>query len=110
MMMADTAFGLSIVFMVGCSLYFGPRIKSDRIAMQWGLDDKPTWYAPKAFGVWGLVALGFAVRLLIWAAMTFAPQVVHGEEVGLLLSSLILAGAHLFTLLMAARSNQATPE
>jgi hypothetical protein len=104
MMMADYAFAAAIAFMVGCSLYFGPRIKSNRMAMQWGLDGKPNWYAPKPLGVWGLVVFAFAVRLLIWAAITFVPEKVHGAEAGLAGASVIIAGAHLFTLLMAARS------
>ena len=32
--------------MAGCNLYFGPRIMSDRVVMQWGLDGRPNWYAP----------------------------------------------------------------
>jgi hypothetical protein len=47
MLAADYVFGASVAFVIGCSLYFRPRIRSDRIAMQWGLDGKPTWYAPK---------------------------------------------------------------
>jgi hypothetical protein len=51
-MMADYAFGLGIAFIIGCSLYFGPRIKSNRMAMQWRFDGKPTWHAPKLLGLW----------------------------------------------------------
>jgi hypothetical protein len=104
MMTADYAFGLAIVFMVGCSLYFGSRINGERMAMQWGLDGKPTWYAPKLLGVWGLVVFALAVRLLIWAAMTFVPEKIHGAETGLLGASIIIAGSHLFALLMGVRS------
>jgi hypothetical protein len=110
MMKADYAFGLAIAFMVGCSLYFGPRIKSNRLAMQWGLDGKPTWYAPKLLGVWGLVVFAFAVRLLIWACMTFVPEKVHGAEPGLLAASIIIAGCHLYLLLMATRSDESVAE
>ena len=56
-MTADYAFWPAIAFMAGCSLYFGPRIKSGRMAMQWGFDGKPTWSAPKAVGLWGTVML-----------------------------------------------------
>ena len=83
-MMADYAFGLGIAFMIGCSLYFGPRIKSNRMAMQWRFDGKPTWHAPKLLGLWGLVVFAFAVRLLMWACMTFVPEKVHDAEAGLL--------------------------
>jgi hypothetical protein len=74
MMIADYAFWFAVAFMAGCNLYFGPRIKSRRIAMQWGTDGEPTWYARKALGLWGMVAFALAVRLLIWAASTYTPE------------------------------------
>ena len=55
--------------------------------MQWALDGKPTWYASKAMALWGIVAFALAVRLLIWAAMTYVPDKVNGPEIGLLLFS-----------------------
>jgi hypothetical protein len=108
MMMADYAFWAAIAVMVLCSSYFAPRIKSDRIAMQWGLDGKPTWSAPKAVGLWATVVIALLVRLLIWAAMTYTPQLVHGAEIGLLMSSIILAASHVFVLMAAVRANPTT--
>jgi hypothetical protein len=108
MMMADYAFWPAIAFMAGCSLYFAPRIKSDRMAMQWGFDGKPSWSAPKAVGLWATVVLALLVRLLIWAAMTYTPQLVHGAESGLLMSSIILAAVHVFVLMAAVRENPTT--
>jgi hypothetical protein len=105
MMMADFIFGPAVAFMVGCSLYFGPRINSDRMAMQWGFNGEPTWRAPKAIGLWGMVAFAVAVRALIWAAMTYLPENVHGAETGLLLSSIIVAATHVLILRAAARAN-----
>jgi hypothetical protein len=107
-MMADYAFWPAIALMAGCSLYFGPRIKSGRIAMQWGFDGKPTWSAPKAIGLWGTVVLALLTRLLIWVAMTYFPQSVHGAEFGLLMASIVFAGSHLFVLLAAVRANPTT--
>jgi hypothetical protein len=104
-MTADYVFWSAIAFMAGCSVYFGPRIKADRMAMQWGLDGKPRWYAPKVFGLYGLVALALAVRFLIRMAVIYIPEKVHGVEVGLILLSVIVACAHLFTLQAAARSS-----
>jgi hypothetical protein len=43
--------------------------------------------------------------LLIWACMTFVPEKVHGAATGLLGASIIIAACHLYTLLMATRSN-----
>jgi hypothetical protein len=107
MMMADYAFWPAIVFMAGCSLFFAPRIKSDRMAMQWGFDGKPTWSAPKAVGLWATVVLALLTRLLIWVAMTCFPQAVHGAEAGLLIASIVFAASHLFVLAAAARANPA---
>jgi hypothetical protein len=39
---ADYVFGAAVALVVACSLYFGPRIKGERVAMQWGSDGKPT--------------------------------------------------------------------
>jgi hypothetical protein len=105
MMTADFIFWPAVAFMAGCSLYFGPRIHSDRMAMQWGFNGEPTWSAPKAIGLWGIVAFALAVRVLIWAAITYVPEKVHGAEIGLLLSSIIVAATHVLTLRAAARAN-----
>ena len=84
MLTADYAFVAALGFVIGCNLYFAPRITSDCIAMQWGFDGKPTWYAPKELALWGMVAFMLAVRLFIWLASTYAPEHVHGVQVGIL--------------------------
>jgi hypothetical protein len=105
MLAADYAFWAAVVFIVGCNLYYAPRITSNRIAMQWGFDGKPTWFAPKAIALRGMVAFVLAVRLLIWAAMTYVPDKVNGPEIGLLMFSVIVAVVHLWLLHSAARAN-----
>lgn len=102
--MAELAFWIAVVFMVGCNFYFGPRIKADRIAMQWGFNGRPTWYAPKAVGLWGLIVFALTIRLVIWAASTYAPEKVHDADLGLLIFSIVVATAHMPTLTMAARA------
>jgi hypothetical protein len=42
---------------------------------------------------------------LIWVAMTYTPQLVHDEEFGLLMSSIIFAVVHVFVLMAAMRTN-----
>ena len=105
MLNADYVFGSAVLFVIGCNLYFGLRISSERIAVQWGFDGRPTWYAPKQLALWGMVVFMLVVRLFIWAAATYAPQSVHGVEVGILGFSLITAGAHVFVLIMASKAN-----
>jgi hypothetical protein len=62
MLGADLVFWPALVFIIACNLYFGPKIKSDRIAMQWGIDRKPTWSAQKWDALWGMVAFMLAGR------------------------------------------------
>ncbi|RKE71081.1 hypothetical protein DFP91_3337 [Pseudorhodoplanes sinuspersici] len=104
MLAADYAFWLAVAFIVACNFYYGPRIKSDRVAMQWGLDGKPTWHAPKQIALWGTVAFALIVRLLIWTAMTYAPSWTNSPEIGLLLFSVVLAAVHLWVLRGAAQA------
>jgi hypothetical protein len=72
--------------------------------MQWALDGRPTWYAPRRIALWGTVVFMLAVRLSIWAAMTYVPDKVNGPEIGLLLFSIIVAAAHLWMLRSVART------
>jgi hypothetical protein len=105
MLAADYVFGVAVAFVIGCNLYFESRIAGDRIAMQWGPDGKPVWYAPKRVALWGMVAFMLAVRLLIWAAMTYDPARVHGADLGLVAFSVTVAVAHVLLLIKAANSN-----
>jgi hypothetical protein len=104
MLTADYVFWLAVSFIVACNLYYGPRIKSDRIAMQWGLDGKPTWHAPKLIALWGTVAFALIARLTIWAAMTYAPSWTNSPETALLLFSVVLAIIHFWILSAASRA------
>jgi hypothetical protein len=104
MLTADIAFIAALAVMVGCNLYFSPRIGSERIVVQWGFDGHPRRFASKRWAMWGMVALAVAVRLVIYLAMTYTPDKVHGPEIGLLFFSIIIAGAHVYTLVVAART------
>ncbi len=102
MVSADWVFAAALVFIVACSLFFGPRIASARVAMQWGFDGRPNWSAPKWLALWGMVGLVLGVRLFIWWAATYAPRHVHGVETGIILMSLTVAASHFFVLRTAA--------
>ena len=73
MLTADYVFLFALAFVVACSIFFAPRIRTDRVAMQWGFDGKPTWHAPKWLALWWPVGLMLLVRLIIWAGMTGTP-------------------------------------
>jgi hypothetical protein len=102
MLTADVVLVAALMVMIGATVYFAPRVK-ERVAMQWGFDGKPTWHAPKLAAMWGPVAVLVIVRLLIYLAMTYTPDKVHGPEIGVLVLSIVAAGAHLFTLWKAVR-------
>jgi len=100
---ADYVFAAAVALVIGCNLYFGPRIKRERVAMQWGLDGKPTWYAPKQMALWGMVLFMLAVRLFIWLAVAYAPQTVHGLQPGIVGFSVITVAVQIFVLKMAEK-------
>src|SRR3954447_23813489 len=101
MLPADYVFGLAVALVVAFNLYFGPRIQRERVAMQWGCDGEPRWYAPKWLAMWGMLVFMAAVRLFIWLASTYAPEREHGAEPGIVIFSVIAAGSHLFVLMKA---------
>jgi uncharacterized membrane protein len=105
MLAADYVFGAAILIVIGCTSYFGPKIKGERIAMQWGVDGNPTWTAPKQMGLWWMVPFMLVVRLFIWAASTTIPARVHGAEAGIIGFSVIAAAAHLYVLMAARKAS-----
>ena len=96
MLSADYVFGLALALVVTLNLYFASRIERERVAMQWDRNGEPTWYASKWIRMWGMVAFMAAVRLFIWLPSTYAPQRVHGVQLGIVIFSVIAAGSHLF--------------
>ena len=55
--------------MAALSLIGAARVTGERIPMQWGSNGKPTWYAPRAVGMWfplgtGLVILAYLAAFL----------------------------------------------
>jgi hypothetical protein len=100
MLPADYGLAAALMLMAGCSLYFAPRIASGRVAMQWGVDGTPNWYAPKWLALWGMIPFVLAVRLLLWLAATYTPQLVHGEQIGIV--GMSVAAAHFLVLRTAA--------
>jgi hypothetical protein len=102
---ADYIFVAAVVLVVGCNFYFGSRIKRARIAMQWGSDGRPTWYAPRWVAIWWMIPFMIAVRAIIWLASTYDPQRVHGAELGIVGFSVIAAASHVFVLKMAEKAD-----
>ena len=102
---ADTIFCASIIIMSACNLYFGPRVASDRIAMQFDLRGNPTWFAPKGLALWGIVIFALAIRFLIWGLVNFAPDNVHGVNIGIAIASATNLVSYFIVLLVAMKTN-----
>ena len=102
---ADYVFGAAVALVVGSNFYLGPRIKGERVAMQWGLTDRPTWYAPKWVALWGMVAFMLAIRLFVWLVSTYVPQSMHQAELGIAGFSVVVTAAHIFVLKMAEEAS-----
>ena len=103
MQMADGIFLVAVAVMVACSFYFSPRIARERIAMQWGLDGRPTWSMPKRYGLWALIVFALVVRAVVFVAVRLAPDKVHGAEQGLSAFALVVAICHAMILSRAAK-------
>jgi hypothetical protein len=99
----DVVFAVALLVMAGCSVYFAPRIRVERVPMQWGFDGKPTWYAPRLVGLWGPLVFVSGVRLLIAALEYFVPDKVHHVTLGILGLSVVMAVAHAWHLRAVAR-------
>ncbi|CAO4152296.1 hypothetical protein LPLAFNJD_LOCUS3661 [Methylorubrum aminovorans] len=39
------------------NLTYGGNIKTEKVPMQWGVNGQPTWFAPRAVGLWLIVAI-----------------------------------------------------
>ena len=98
---ADYVFAAAIVLVLGGNLYFGPLIRNERVAMQWGFQEEPSWYAPKWLAQWGMVAFMLAFRLSIWLVVTYFPHSLHHASLGLAGFSVVATAAHIFVLKMA---------
>lgn len=105
MLTADYIFLAALVFVIAFTLYFAPRIRAERIVMQWKFDGTPTWHAPKRVGIWAVPAVMLATRLFIWVTMTYVPAWVNRPELGVVLLALIGAGAHAFILWRAVKAS-----
>jgi|SRR6187551_1009645 hypothetical protein len=103
MIAADLAFLAAVAAMTACNFYFGRRIRSDRIPMQWSFTGNPTWYAPKLAGLWGPVVLVILVRAFLQFAAAYAPGMVNGLEVTVLGFSVVVAAGHLGHLIAVSR-------
>jgi hypothetical protein len=45
-------FVMAVVIIAAASLYFGPRITTAKIPMQWDTAGRPTWFAGRQIGLW----------------------------------------------------------
>ena len=75
--------------------------------MQWGFGGKPTWSAPKAVGLWALPVFAICIRVLIFFAERYRPDLVHDAPLGVTIMAVVVAACHVLILRSAARDSVA---
>lgn len=96
--MGDLFFFGSLFVMAAANALLSPRIALQRLPMQWGIDGKPTWYAPRLAGLWGLPMLALAVRAGLYAAQIYVPDRIHNFDLGVGGFGVVMALTQLFLL------------
>ncbi len=100
MSMGEIASIIALSVMVWLSRRAGRRFPADaRIPMQWGLDGKPTWTAPRGIGLWfapilAVIVLGFVAVVLRQAAPTTEATAAAGPVTVQIVVAASFVGAH----------------
>ena len=96
--MGDLVLFCALALTAGLNLFYSSRIRATRVPMQWGLDGKPTWYAPKIVGLWGALLFVLATRTGIYAMQVYDPDRIRALDMGLAGMGAVLAVTQLFLL------------
>ena len=81
-----------VAAMTVATSYFGNRITSTKIPMQWEANGQPTWYAAKSIALWTpicLTVVGGPLFLLVGD-----PRMSEHAALGLLVFSVIMAAIY----------------
>ena len=81
-----------VAAMTVATAYFGNRIASTQIPMQWGADGQPTWYARKSIALWTPICLTIAGGPLF--LVVGDPRMSEYAALGFLVFSVIMAVIH----------------
>jgi apolipoprotein N-acyltransferase len=93
----------AIFFIAFSAVKFGRRIESKKIPMQWGADDRPTWFAPRLLGVWFQLYFLCAIGGVLFALTFFEPEKIPVLCLSIILVSATTAAAHLYHLKAVVR-------
>jgi hypothetical protein len=74
MIAALIALAVSLSFVAGCAIRYGREITAPRIPMQWGIDGKPTWFAPRLVGIWFSFAFTAVVTIFLLTLAHYQPR------------------------------------
>ena len=94
LVVADLVYAAALAAMVAATLWVAPQIATDTVPMQWGLDGKPTWYAPKEVGLWFTVGLAVVLRVVMLLQAQWGAPRRRKVAVGLMVFSIIVAVVH----------------
>lgn len=92
-------FILAVLVIAAASVHFGGRVATARVPMQWGIDGKPTWYAPRTIGLWSMLGFTLVIGGGLIAMMRFAEsEKVTSLSYGLIVLSVTMAATQIWHL------------
>ncbi|AHY55203.1 hypothetical protein [Bradyrhizobium japonicum] len=68
------ALAIGLTFIAGCAIYYGRRITSRRIPIQWGTDGQPTWFVSRFIGLWCSFGVTAALSAFLLVLALHEPQ------------------------------------
>ena len=72
-----------------------------------GLRRQADWSAPTAVGLWALPVFAICIRVLIFFAERYRPDLVHDVPLGVTIMAGVVAACHVLILRSAARNRVA---
>ncbi len=83
---------VGLAFIAGCALYYGRRISSRRIPMQWDSDGQPAWFAPRLVGLWFSFGVTAALSAFLLVLALHTPQ----KLTALIVATISVIGANMW--------------
>jgi hypothetical protein len=92
MMAALIALTVGLAFIAGCAIRYGREITAPRIPMQWGVNGRPTWFAPRLVGLWFSFGFTAIVSAGLLALAHYQPQ----KLMSLIVAMAIVVGTNMW--------------
>lgn len=92
MMATLIALAVGLAFIAGCAIRYGREITAPRIPMQWGINGRPTWFAPRLVGLW----FGFGFTAILSAGLLVLAHFQPQKLMGLIAAGAIVIGTNMW--------------